>query len=128
MVLDIQGQGVNYKLQEAATYPNKPIGARFIHFFAAGPLVALLIVIGIVVAKILVDSKIRFSSEIKDIEGATLLTVIPHATSSAENREHRVHNTFLLLYCIVCMFGYVAIALAYKYGASLENIIALGGF
>ena len=128
MVLDIQGQGVNYKLQEAATYPNKPIGARFIHFFAAGPIVALLIVIAIFVAKILVDSKIRFSSEIKEIEGVTLLAGIPHAASSAENRTHRVHNTFLLLYCIVCMFGYVAIALAYKYGASLENIIALGGF
>ena len=128
MVLDIQGQGVNYKLQEAATYPNTPVGARFIHFFAAGPIVALLIVIGIFVAKILVDSKIRFSSEIKSIEGVTLLAGIPHATSGIENRTERVHNTFLLLYCIACMFGYVAIALAYKYGASLENVLAWGGF
>ena len=128
MVLDIQGQGVNYKLQEAATYPNKPIGARFVHFFIAGPIVALLLMIGIFVAKILVDSKIRFSSEIKNIEGVTLLAGIPHAKCSAENRTRRVHNTFLLLYCIVCLVGYIAIALAYKYGISLPNFSALGGF
>ncbi|MEL0661038.1 chain length-determining protein, partial [Psychromonas arctica] len=73
MELDIQGQGVNYKLHEPATYPNKPIGARFIHFFAPGPLVALLIEIAIFVAKILVDSNIRFSSQIKEIEGVSLL-------------------------------------------------------
>jgi len=128
MVLDIQGQGVNYKLQEAAAYPNKPIGARFVHFFIAGPIVALIIMIGIFVAKILVDSKIRFSSEIKEIEGVTLLAGIPHAKCSTENRTRRVHNTFLLLYCIVCIVGYIAIALAYKYGASLQNFAALGVF
>jgi polysaccharide chain length determinant protein (PEP-CTERM system associated) len=128
MVLDIQGQGVNYKLQEAAAYPNKPIGARFVHFFIAGPIVALIIMIGIFVAKILVDSKIRFSSEIKEIEGVTLLAGIPHAKCSTENRMRRVHNTFLLLYCIVCIVGYIAIALAYKYGVSLQNFAALGAF
>jgi len=128
MVLDIQGQGVNYKLQEAATYPNTPIGARFIHFFIAGPIVALLVIIGIFVAKILVDSKIRFSSEIKNIEGTVLLASIPHASCHSECKTRRLHNTFLLLYYILCMSGYVAIALAFKYGASLDNIVRLGAF
>ena len=122
MVLDIQGQGVNYKLQEAATYPNTPIGARFIHFFAAGPMVALIIMIIIFIAKILVDSKIRFSSEIKNLEGVSLLAGIPHAICNKEKRRNRVHNTFLLLYCIACLSCYVALALAYKYGVSLINI------
>jgi len=128
MVLDIQGQGVNYKLQEAAAYPNTPIGARFIHFFVAGPIVALLAVIAIFVAKIMLDTKIRFASVVKEIDGVVLLADIPHATSSAENRSHRMHNTFLLLYCIVCMAGYVALALAYKYGVSLASISASGVF
>lgn len=128
MVLDIQGQGVNYKLQEAATYPNTPIGARFIHFFAAGPMVALIIMIAIFIVKIMLDSKIRFSSEIKDFEGVTLLAGIPHALCNTEKRRNRVHNTFLLLYYIACMSCYVAIALAYKYGVSLTNIIDFGAF
>lgn len=128
MVLDIQGQGVNYKLQEAATYPNTPIGARFIHFFAAGPIVALVIMIGIFVAKIMLDSKIRLLSEIKRFEGVTLLAGIPHALCNAEKRRNRVHNTFLLLYYIACMSCYIAIALAYKYGVSLTNIIDFGAF
>ncbi|MBB1273456.1 XrtA system polysaccharide chain length determinant [Psychromonas sp. SR45-3] len=128
MVLDIQGQGVNYKLQEAAAYPNTPIGARFIHFFVAGPIVALLIMIAIFVIKIVLDSKIRFTSEIKDFEGVSLLAGIPHALCNTEKRRNRVHNTFLLLYYIACLSCYVAIAVAYKYGASLTNIIDFGAF
>tara|TARA_R110001592_G_scaffold134161_3_gene349775 strand:+ start:1485 stop:3029 length:1545 start_codon:yes stop_codon:yes gene_type:complete len=128
MVLDIQGQGVNYKLQEAATYPNTPIGARFIHFFAAGPIVALIIMIAIFVVKIMLDSKIRFLSEIRNFEGVTLLAGIPHALCYTEKRRNRVHNTFLLLYYFACMSGYLAIALAYKYGAPLTNIIDFGAF
>ena len=128
MVLDIQGQGVNYKLQEAATYPNTPIGARFIHFFVAGPIVALLALIAIFIAKIILDSKIRFASELKEFEGITLLAGIPHALCRAEKRRNRVHNTFLLLYCIASLCGYIAIALAHKYGTSLMNIFDFGAF
>jgi|GEM_PF-437223 len=128
MVLDIQGQGVNYKLQEAATYPNTPIGARFIHFFAAGPIVALIIMIAIFVVKIMLDSKIRFLSEIRNFEGVTLLAGIPHALCYTEKRRNRAQNTFLLLYYFACMSGYLAIALAYKYGAPLTNIIDFGAF
>ena len=39
MTLDIEGQGVNYKIQEPPFYPNSPTGLRFVHFYLAAPFV-----------------------------------------------------------------------------------------
>ena len=47
MTLNVEGQGVTYKIQEPAVFPLKPEGLRFIHFVVLGPMLALLAPIGL---------------------------------------------------------------------------------
>lgn len=128
MVLDIQGQGVNFKLQEAATYPNAPTGARFIHFLIAGPIVALLIVISLFTVKIAFDGRIRFANQLSGLEGITMLASLPHTTTKKEKARRRIENLFLLVLCTMAVLLYAALAIRHKYGLSLTQIIELGGF
>ncbi|MCP5078215.1 MAG: chain length-determining protein [Psychromonas sp.] len=128
MVLDIQGQGVNYKLQEAASYPNAPTGLRFIHFLIAGPILASILVVGLFTAKILLDSQIRFATQLSIIEGVSVIASLPRATTKKENTKQRVANFALLILCIVASLTYATVAIRHKYGLSLAQIIELGGF
>lgn len=84
MALDVQGQGVTYKIKEPPVYPNSPIGLRFMHFFLAAPILGLLVPIGLLVAYIQLDPRIRFVQKIQDSvpEGVHLLAVIPHFETS----------------------------------------------
>ena len=128
MVLDIQGQGVNFKLQEAATYPNAPTGIRFIHFLITGPILALAIVIGLFTAKIVLDGRIRFASQLANIEGVSMLASLPHTTTKKEKNQKRIANLFLLALYVLATLAYAGIAIRHKYGLSLAQIIELGGF
>jgi len=128
MVLDIQGQGVNFKLQEAASYPNAPTGARFIHFLIAGPIFALALVVGLFTAKIILDGRIRFATQLATIEGVSVLASLPRTITKKEKNKQRAANMSLLILCIVASLIYAGIAIRHKYGLSLAQIIELGGF
>lgn len=128
MVLDIQGQGINFKLQEAATYPNAPIGMRFIHFLIAGPIIALVLVSGLFATKIMFDGRIRFAKQLSTIEGVTILASLPHAMTKKENNSQRLANFSLLILCSIAITLYAGIAISHKYGLSITHIIELGGF
>lgn len=80
MTLDIEGQGVAYKIQEPPLYPLQPSGIRFIHLALLGPIFALLLPIGLLVAYIIVDPRIRSASALTEVlpEGIEIIGVIPH--------------------------------------------------
>lgn len=59
MTLDVEGQGVSYKIQEPARFPIYPAGLRFVHFAVAGPFLALLVPIGLIIGYIVLDPRIR---------------------------------------------------------------------
>jgi len=99
MTLDIEGQGVSYKIQEPAIFPLKPSGVQFFHFALLGPLVGLLVPMGLVGAYVAVDPRIRSASVIiaelpEDIE---LLGVIPHVNTPLTKRVLRADVIVLAL-------------------------------
>jgi uncharacterized protein involved in exopolysaccharide biosynthesis len=59
MTLDIEGQGVSYRIQEPASFPLKPSGITFIHFVILGPIVGLILSLGLLVAYVLFDPHFR---------------------------------------------------------------------
>lgn len=61
MTIDIEGQGVTYRIQEPATFPLKPIGLHFIHFVLVGPILGVLAPIALLIAYVFVDPHIRSS-------------------------------------------------------------------
>lgn len=88
MTLDLEGQGVAYKIQEPPVYPLQPSGIRFIHVAAIAPILALMIPLGLLLAYIMVDPRIRAVSSLKDMlpEGTELIGVVPHYNTPLAER------------------------------------------
>ena len=90
MTLDIEGQGVTYKIQEPAKYPLFATGLRFIHFALAGILAAIVVPIGLIISYIFLDPRIRFSNAIEEQFDVPLLGEIPHLVSNPIKRMRKV--------------------------------------
>ena len=89
MTLDIEGKGVNYKIQEPAIYPLTPTGLRFAYFFFAGPFVGVLIPLGLLVAYVVFDPRIRFSNQLSNEMDIPSLGAIPHMNTPLGSRMLR---------------------------------------
>lgn len=126
MVLDIQGQGVNFKLQEAATYPTTPKGPRFIHFFVAAPIVSVLVIIMLFVAKIILDNRIRFASQLHIIDNMPVLASFGHVNCSQEKQQRRRQNYLLLSFATGMTALYILIALNHKYDLTISQYLNFG--
>jgi hypothetical protein len=89
MALDVQGQGLNYKIQEPPVYPTVPVGIRFVHFFVAAPILGVLAPIGLIVAFIILDPRIRFVERVEAAlpKSVPVLAIIPHITTNQERHE-----------------------------------------
>src|SRR5690606_23255452 len=88
MSLDIEGQGVTYRIQEPATFPLKPTGLYFIHFAFIGPFIGLFLPLGWILLYVMLAPHIRSARILQkqlpvDIE---LLGVIPHYNSPLGER------------------------------------------
>lgn len=126
MVLDIQGQGVNFKLQEAATYPTTPSGPRFVHFFIAAPIVSILLIIILFAGKVLLDNRIRFASQLDIIDDMPVLASFSHVICHQEKQQRRIQNYLLLSYSLAMIFLYVLIALNHKYDLTILQFLTFG--
>lgn len=123
MVLDIEGQGVNYKIQEPATYPMIPSGLRFLHFVIAGPILGLLSVISLFAVKIVLDNKIRFASQLSSLTNTQLLISIDHTFSRSERKKKKLSNILCTFYFLCALTVYIATALSQKYDVSIPTLI-----
>lgn len=114
MALDVQGQGLNYKIQEPPVYPTVPVGIRFVHLFLAAPFVGLLVPIGLVVALILLDPRIRFVDRMQAAlpPSVPVLAVVPHMTTSQDRRETRTEwrNVALFMAAVLLVYAMVGAA------------------
>lgn len=79
MTLDLAGQGVTYKILEPAAFPTVPAGLSFMYFAIAGPIIGLIIPLGIMVAWVVLDPTIRFSEQLNEIYPGIVLAVLPPA-------------------------------------------------
>jgi polysaccharide chain length determinant protein (PEP-CTERM system associated) len=84
MTLDIEGQGVSYKIHEPASYPLKSNGLQLVHFALLGPLFGLAVPLGLIVLLVLVDPRIRSAAFMTDNLPADLrlITTIPMYNSA----------------------------------------------
>lgn len=110
MTLDIEGQGVSYRIQEPAAFPLKPSGLHFVHFAIAGPLVGLLFPLGLLILFIMVDPHVRSARALQkqlppDIE---VIGVVPHYKSPIGERLLRKDVLLIVLVATVGMICYIA--------------------
>jgi polysaccharide chain length determinant protein (PEP-CTERM system associated) len=117
MTLDLEGQGVSYRIQEPATFPLKPSGLSFFHFALAGPWVGLLFPLLLVIAFIMVDPHIRSARALQnqlppDID---MLGIVPHYHSPLGDRLFKRDMVTLLAASILGMLAYVALAVYWQF-------------
>lgn len=110
MTLDIEGQGVSYRIQEPAAFPLKPSGLHFIHFAIAGPFVGLLFPLGLLILFIMVDPHVRSARALQkqlpsDIE---VIGVVPHYKSPIGERLLKKDVLLIVSVAAVGMICYLA--------------------
>ena len=66
MTLDIEGQGVSFKIHEPASYPLRSDGLQLMHFAAIGPVLGLALPVGLIVLLVIMDPRIRSASFMVD--------------------------------------------------------------
>ena len=120
MALDIEGQGVNFKIKEPPIYPRSPVGLRFMHFFLAAPILGLLLPIGLLVAYIQIDPRIRFTERLHDSlpETVPVMAVIPHFSTTFDRNLARTEWGGILLFAAVVLLIYVAAGVARLLGVA----------
>ena len=116
MTLDIEGQGVSYRIQEPATFPLKPSGLYFIHFAILGPLIALLLPLGLLAVYVVLDPHLRSARTLQnqlpdDIE---IIGVIPHYRTPLGDRLLKKDVLLMLLAGALAMVVYVAITVYWQ--------------
>lgn len=117
MTLDIEGQGVNYRIQEPANFPLEPSGLRYIHFALVGPFLGLMAPLGLLFVFVLLDPHFRSPRSLQQRlpEGIELMGVIPHYHTPLTKRLLRKDMIMLVLLGLVAVAAYVALAV-YWYG------------
>lgn len=111
MTLDIEGQGVSYKIQEPASFPLNPSGLRFIHLALLAPFLGLLLPLTLLIAYIVVDPRFRSANKMLEVlpDDIELLGVIPHYNTPIANRILRKDVRGLLLAGLAAVLTYVVI-------------------
>lgn len=122
MALNNEGQGENYKLAQPPVYPLKPEGINPIIILLAAPIVALLAPVGLALAYVFIDPRIRLASRLRLIlpDHVALLAVIPHQGSVLASRLLKKDMLAILFLAIVLAIFYVYSILQLALGFELE--------
>lgn len=117
MTLDVEGQGISYRIQEPATFPLKPSGLHFIHFAIVGPLLGILLPLALLIAFVMLDPHIRSARVLHkqlppDIE---ILGVVPHYHSPLGERLLKKDMIAILGVSIISMIAYIAFAIYWQW-------------
>jgi polysaccharide chain length determinant protein (PEP-CTERM system associated) len=110
MTLDVEGRGVNYKIQEPAAYPLAPVGLRFLYFFIAGPILGLAIPLGLIFAYVNADPRIRMAEQLEKISSIPVFTTVPRVSTPFSVRVVRADFLLMLLVLFLVVGVYVAVA------------------
>jgi len=112
MTLDIEGQGVSYRIQDPASFPLEPTGIRYIHFASVGPLVGFLAPLGLLFVYVFLDPHIRSSRNLRsqlpdDLE---VIGAIPHYHTPLTTRLLRKDMVLLVALSVLAMAVYAGLA------------------
>lgn len=117
MRLDLDGEGLNYEIQESAQYPLEPVGAKFKMFASAGLLLGLIAPFGLAAAFAQVDPRIRDKAVIEDELEIPVLTVLPQVRTPFERMRDRRRTWIVAIVAVIVSAGYVSLAVLHVLGA-----------
>ena len=116
MHLDIEGQGMNYRIAEVAQYPVTPEGAKFPMFAFAGLFLGALAPFGALAGIIQLDPRVRAKEQLEEGIGLPVLLDIPAVRTPFEKRSSRKQTLFIFVFVFFVIAGYIAIVVAEQMG------------
>ncbi len=125
MTLDVQGEGISYKIQEPASYPTHWDGLQLYEVGLAGPFLGSAAVLGLLTLLVLFDQRIRSPRTLHLAlpETIPVLTSIPHYSSTWRDRILRRDVLILLLVLFVFMVGYMSVLVFSVMGITPERLV-----
>ncbi|HTN34847.1 MAG TPA: XrtA system polysaccharide chain length determinant [Marinobacter sp.] len=129
MTLDVQGEGVSYKIQEPASYPTHWDGLQLYQVGIAGPFLGSAMVLGLLVMLVMFDQRVRSPRALQLALPASIpvLTSIPHYRSTWKDRLLRKDVLSILVMLGVFMAVYLAILLFDVMGITPQQLINKAG-
>lgn len=118
MHLDIEGQGLNFRINEAAQFPLDPSGPKFELFASAGLILGALAPFGLAAGVLQVDPRVRARKQLVDGIGLPVLAEIPNVRTPYEKRKDRWLTVSVSVCAVVVVVAYIALA-----GAALMGVI-----
>jgi len=109
MNLDVDRKGLTLRIDETAYFPRSPTGIRFSHFLIIGPLLGLLLPIGLLFALRQIDPRIRSIVPIEKKLGIPVLGEIPHLLTPNEKRREKIQFIsviFLFVATLIFIFSF----------------------
>lgn len=104
--LQLEKQGLNFKIQEPANLPLTPSGMRFVYFAILGPILGIGIPLGLLYAVILLDGKIRYHRTLVEEFNIPLIGHIPHLNTPGEAAASKQSQTACLAMIAVVVLAY----------------------
>jgi len=97
MNMDRERQGLSFKIQEPATLPRAPTGLRFWHFVLGGMLLAVVIPLALLSARLQFDPRLRVAGAITLAHKPPIMAVVPHLWRANELKSLRTELVLLTL-------------------------------
>lgn len=116
MYLNVEEQGVNYRINENAQYPTQPTGPQFSMFAIAGLFIGLIAPFGTVAALLQVDPRIRSREQLEEALELPMLEHLPEVRTPFEKRRDRRVALAVVTMAILVTGAYIAVALAAVFG------------
>jgi len=95
MNLDAEQRGLNFLVQNPAVMPLSPTGLRFLHFGLAGMGLSLALPLGLLLALVWFDPRVRSVWQLEQAIGTPVLASIPFYPTPGDRRRDRMRNTIV---------------------------------
>lgn len=118
MHLDIEGQGLNFRINETAQYPLDPVGPQFQLFASAGLILGAFAPFGLAAGVLQIDPRVRARKQLEDGIGLPVLAEIPHVRTPYEKRKDRFLTVSVSVCAVLVVAAYGGVA-----GAALMGVI-----
>jgi polysaccharide chain length determinant protein (PEP-CTERM system associated) len=116
MRLDIEGEGLNYRITEAAQFPRSPQHLSFSVFAIAGLFLGILAPFGTAAGLLQVDPRIRARKQLEENIGLPVLAEIPNVRTPFEKRRDRKMTMLIGIFSVLTVVVYVSVVALSKLG------------
>ncbi len=111
MSLDEGQQGLTLRIYEPAFLPLKPSGLRFLHFMVLGVILAVMLPIGYLIARVQLDPRVRSVEQLSNRLGYRVLASVPMVYLPSENEQAReaVRTSLLVAAAVIGLYAIAAV-------------------